>query len=398
MKLVYTHATFTIAATHARDANDGLFVRRIPISVVPPMIECTRHDTSAQRYRLFDPDHWTADLIEAPLARRAWVVQERILSPRVLFFAKTQIYFQCCSFTACESFPGGRPLWHVHTGFEGPKHTGISPEEAWHDAAMKYNKASLTRVSDRVVAIAGVAERMQELLKDSYVIGLWKRFLPLGLAWDSYGGQRVTPYLAPTWSWLSLTGGIKQYEPSQQVGDPFIEIRQIHVQPQNPKHITGNIMPGAWLIAYGTLKPASLEEDARYARSRYPRYVWRCDGVKNNPNYHGSFGLDVVAVTGVPASEVFLLPVVTISEFDGSKAIRGLMLVLADELEDTYERVGSFAVPEDKSERLFLRRMEPLAGISRQGLRGRLEDSREHRDSDDDVEWERIPAQDIKIM
>jgi hypothetical protein len=37
--------------------------------------------------------------------RRGWVLQERVLSPRVLHFSREQVFWECRQLRACESFP-----------------------------------------------------------------------------------------------------------------------------------------------------------------------------------------------------------------------------------------------------------------------------------------------------
>ena len=47
--------------------------------------------------------------MDAPVNTRAWVVQERLLAPRTLHFGRDQLFWECRTFEACESFPGGLP-------------------------------------------------------------------------------------------------------------------------------------------------------------------------------------------------------------------------------------------------------------------------------------------------
>lgn len=45
----------------------------------------------------------------SPLTRRAWCMQERLLAPRVLHFAKDQILWECQKLECCEMHPNGIP-------------------------------------------------------------------------------------------------------------------------------------------------------------------------------------------------------------------------------------------------------------------------------------------------
>lgn len=54
----------------------------------------------------------------APVNIRAWVVQERLLAPRVLHFGQTQVIWECRELSACELYPHGLPdayqEWMLH--------------------------------------------------------------------------------------------------------------------------------------------------------------------------------------------------------------------------------------------------------------------------------------------
>ena len=119
----YTHAVCNIAATNANDSSGGLFFERRPAAEDPfqSYLNCTivQRDTdglSSDRLSHYHgefwfvvKDHWEKDLELAPLNRRAWVMQERFLSPRVLHFSRSQIFWECLEITAGEMFPLGIP-------------------------------------------------------------------------------------------------------------------------------------------------------------------------------------------------------------------------------------------------------------------------------------------------
>jgi hypothetical protein len=55
-------------------------------------------------------------VIRAPLNKRGWTLQERILSPRILYFAEDQIHWKCQEF--CESESGMDALNEMGTDAE----------------------------------------------------------------------------------------------------------------------------------------------------------------------------------------------------------------------------------------------------------------------------------------
>lgn len=54
-------------------------------------------------------EFWKSIVSESTLGRRAWALQERLLSPAVIHFGKSQIAWDCKGFDACETFPHGLP-------------------------------------------------------------------------------------------------------------------------------------------------------------------------------------------------------------------------------------------------------------------------------------------------
>jgi hypothetical protein len=81
----------------------------------------------------------------------------------------------------------------------------------------------LTFETDKLPAIAGVAAKLQSLLKYKYLAGLWQEDLFHGLLWrcdiypeaysrvslDSTTVEASTSYIAPPWSWASTNKPVK---------------------------------------------------------------------------------------------------------------------------------------------------------------------------------------------
>jgi len=55
--------------------------------------------------------------------------------------------------------------------------------KVWFDLLGKYSTSSLTLESDRLFAVAGLALRVGQSLKITYLAGLWKEDLPYCLLW-----------------------------------------------------------------------------------------------------------------------------------------------------------------------------------------------------------------------
>lgn len=197
MSKIYKYAFCNIAATAASaGADGGLYQSRDPLPITPysANIKWGRHD---RKYVFFLGHHWYNSLEDAPLNRRGWVFQEPLLSPRTLHFS-SQLFWECRSLQACETYPSGLPrspgvLGNDLHDCRFPVNTKAWRREfernrfdLWDLLTRMYCRCFLTRPSDRLVAIAGIAQEVQSLLGDEYVAGFWRSRLPFGLLWSLY--------------------------------------------------------------------------------------------------------------------------------------------------------------------------------------------------------------------
>lgn len=91
---VYRHSTCNIAATAAFDGRDGCFSTRDPLMARPCIVK-GRVGPNRGTQAIVTQYMWEDSITNAPLNRRAWVLQERMLSPRILHFAKNQVFWTC---------------------------------------------------------------------------------------------------------------------------------------------------------------------------------------------------------------------------------------------------------------------------------------------------------------
>ena len=96
------------------------------------------------------------------VAKRAWVVQERLLSPRVLYFGADQAYFECNTAMNFETlkYPVKRGAAYPRgeTGWRVPKN---ALQEAnlvtWYLIMDTFGLCSLTEGKDKLASVSGVA-------------------------------------------------------------------------------------------------------------------------------------------------------------------------------------------------------------------------------------------------
>lgn len=84
---------------------------------------------------LIDACYWDELVTRAPVNTRAWVLQERLMAPRVLHFCRDQIAWECSTFyTAAEGHPAGVPKFEVfettRSSQRSPRRKGLDP---WED-------------------------------------------------------------------------------------------------------------------------------------------------------------------------------------------------------------------------------------------------------------------------
>ncbi|KAE8444612.1 hypothetical protein EG329_014443 [Mollisiaceae sp. DMI_Dod_QoI] len=227
MQEVYSNAFLNIAATAARDGDDGCFMERNPLLLEKCFVRAD-WDGDAERYnglyQLVTINRFLDCIEGAPLNSRGWVVQERYLSRRILQFCFQRLFWECCESASCEvePDPGSRfaqkkphlaPLksW-TYSGPERLKDVD-SVHWAWCFMVSKFSKCKLTHKSDKLPAIAGITKDFEPLLGEN-VVGLWKRFIEYELLWSTSSKHpddeptRTSFSCVPSWSWASLDKSI----------------------------------------------------------------------------------------------------------------------------------------------------------------------------------------------
>ena len=229
---VYANAVINIAAAAASNPSQGLFHGASfshPSITLPSFI---KQEIGGPLQWIIEPVmHHLDDIKGSPLNRRGWFQQERFLARRTLFFSKTQLYWSChvryaseewpCGLPEDDSFPGASPYRYMRSMVKfRPKGLSIDvdPElqerayRCWRDVCSQYSGCVLTFPSDKLIALAGLAQCIGNITKDQYVAGLWRKSLKHDLLWHVCGTgeprRRPSGYRAPTFSWASIDGEI----------------------------------------------------------------------------------------------------------------------------------------------------------------------------------------------
>jgi hypothetical protein len=154
----------------------------------------------------------------SPLCRRAWTLQEDILSPRTLHYGREQIHWECQ--LECRSESAAIPTQFetrpsLKTFFLKPdcntrkihslRLNSRFLKEPWWDVVSQYMLRSLTFSDDKFPAIAAAARQIAQHTGFTYKAGIWLEDVHRGLIWEADGTvKRTAEFRAPSWSWASL--------------------------------------------------------------------------------------------------------------------------------------------------------------------------------------------------
>ena len=288
----YGNSHCNIAATGFPDSRRGIAVLRDPRNLQLREIQIKKPATEGQgvppgSYFCVN-EVWEDGIVTAPLNRRAWVFQERYLSPRILHFGACQLSWECMELEACEMFPLGLPNafvtnykknspFRVAYSTTSPlSHNDKSLLKSWCEAVSVYTRGDLTMEKDKLIAIAGIAEAMHRNLQCDYYSGLWQKGLPNHLLWltrhlQAGKASRPESYIAPSWSWASLKGAVTFLDPGSGM-TPYVTVLQCHVVSAVSQQF-GQVSDG-YLRLRGPLAQASFIESEEKLNSYTQNEPW----------------------------------------------------------------------------------------------------------------------------
>ncbi|KXJ93600.1 heterokaryon incompatibility protein [Microdochium bolleyi] len=258
MHKVYTHSYCNISAAGAEDSSKGLFFSRDPrVSHTSNVRLCVEGLGLAPGVdyvdcSILDLNFWANGIGKCPLNTRGWVLQERLLSPRVLHFARDQLFWECREYSAAECYPDTLPTTirnGVPTNFkrldpasrnmfraaDGADDHTLFYHRVWDSIVKAYSATRLTHGSDKLIALSGVAKYFAPRIDDTYVAGMWRKFLASSLLWnvrkeaqvDGSSSKRAEIYRAPSFSWASVDGEVETRLPSNV--NLLFEVLNVHL-------------------------------------------------------------------------------------------------------------------------------------------------------------------------
>ncbi|RKK98178.1 hypothetical protein BFJ71_g6896 [Fusarium oxysporum] len=252
MAKVYGNSTITIAASRAANSSEGFLEKHTQRNYIAAPFRYGQVSGEILIFPLHvrnvgDTSRY-ARLEDEPLTNRGWVMQERYLSPRTIHFDSSQVCFECKRAFITEDGCSASPS-RLNWQYKLP--TPNSWETDWKQVVRLYSQRKLTMKTDKLPAIAGIAEYFSNIaatasIDSHYLAGLWRNNIIFGLCWqiDPRKGfqRREGQYRAPTWSWASLDSAI--WFPS--VKYPLATFQNAHVTLDSHESPFGKVT-GGWI-------------------------------------------------------------------------------------------------------------------------------------------------------
>lgn len=283
---IYSNSVFTIAASGASDGSGGCYRTRNPWALIPLRLDirCAPGIMFLQggfyvqwmqdRDGWLHHEHldWTTGRNQykrpaEPLETRAWVLQERLLSPRTVYFGLHTISYECRTTNgfsrptraAARSVHGlsdlrptfkgyfywlNRPDTEIPTNYKRRgqiNSTLVDLRQVYYRVVEHYSRLHLSYRTDKLVAIQGLLHRQSLNLPFTFLAGLCRETFVADLIWyrlpSDVGGGLLPidpgrPYTAPTWSWASVDGPVRLDLPSSEFEEQILQ--QLHGD--NPWH------------------------------------------------------------------------------------------------------------------------------------------------------------------
>ena len=220
MDRLYKSATLTLVAATGADAWSGLAGAlsgsRSNLHFTETVDDITLVTASKDYIGAIEAAAWS---------NRAWVLQERNLSPRLLVFTPKQVFWECNKAAwseelqqECFDFQIQIELDTSIARFKKP-HPDLSPVQRYAFLLEQYTPRELSNQDDALNAVQGLLNDFESMFPEGFFWGLPESIFDTALLWD-FGVYQQAPKprrtLFPSWCWAGW-----QAAASFSVGSPF---------------------------------------------------------------------------------------------------------------------------------------------------------------------------------
>ncbi|TEA11286.1 hypothetical protein C8034_v006418 [Colletotrichum sidae] len=283
MEDVFSCAYCVIAASRAANQAAGFLGKR---PGTPRQFVTLKQENAAPIYVCEGIDDFEKDVLKGSLNRRGWVLQERALARRTIYFTDSQMYFECGGGVRCETLTKMENNFEFLGDARFPNKAVKEQSRAvkiryFQDLYRRYSELELTRIQDRPVAIAGLETRLRQgysisggygIFDDGPDHGLFHRSLLWRRGKDINALKPIDfssdPELAaPTWSWMAHEGGIDYLDPpydkniwsGTEIKAPWTTATEDSSGPRNTSHL--QVVARSFDVSGGGSKDFSLIYD-----------------------------------------------------------------------------------------------------------------------------------------
>jgi hypothetical protein len=300
MSNVYHNAYLTVSASHALNALEGCFPRFRMFKYTPmdnlstgisgewdhlDFVSVDASTSFRRRAKLYFHKGWMPpSSIKSPtvyrngnfgdkcdpislemLSSRAWTLQERLLSPRILHFGRDQMYWECQRCFMAEDGSRFDPTTFsleqvIQTQTLDPTEESKAQylaftaeakvENSWEEGRFKggwpwvvtdFSRRRLTVPDDKLPALSGLASIIAARTGDTYMCGLWKRHICHDLCWKVDRSQETE---------MSMRVWDMRLEPSEDLNKPNLASSQVVFRdaskPLEVKRVPGRAPSWSW--------------------------------------------------------------------------------------------------------------------------------------------------------
>jgi hypothetical protein len=194
MGSVYGSAYCTVAANSARGSDDGFLKPRA--AKMSLKFSSQAPDSPLQFYISKPGDEdFTHDVLEQELNQRAWVLQERALSTRIIHFASNCTFCECGSGIQCENLKHVFRPWSLLGSSRFPEPLKGFPQRSmdsvFEELYTHYSRLNLTCQKDRPQAIKSLEQRVAGFYNTKSTFGISHGALHRSLFWERSANKRL---------------------------------------------------------------------------------------------------------------------------------------------------------------------------------------------------------------
>ncbi|GCB17441.1 hypothetical protein AAWM_00326 [Aspergillus awamori] len=201
----YVNARLVIAASGAAHPGEGCFLPGPSYDEVVLPFYSHGAVTGSFKIVMPGPPFGRSGPAFSPLGNRGWATQEWWLSRRIVHFLEGYMVWSC----AC--------LDQFRLGIFSNGHTkDLVMYSDWMSIASIHSRRALSRPTDRLAAIQGLANELKKTRQDKYVMGFWTGELPTALLWKvgngGHGDNRSEALsIFPSWTWASVACDFEEW-------------------------------------------------------------------------------------------------------------------------------------------------------------------------------------------